>query len=1327
MKSRKTAKSVMKTAQYIAALGQTKPVEDRYQTITPREHVLQRPEMYIGSKRHELSKIWDNDGALTEMSIAPGLAKIIDELLVNAADNYHRTINTSRPTTNLDVNIDYDTGAITITNNGRCIDVAWHETAQMYCPELVFGEFQAGSNFDDSAQRITGGRNGVGATVANTLCEYFKVEVADTARGLLYVQEWHDSMSRKSAPSITPITAPGTTEYTRVTFKPLYSFFNMSTLDMAHTALFQRRVRDISACCPGLTVYLNGERISGSGFVGYVREWFGAGAAKNEDVSVGAESLVETSIRSTDGHKWEIVTGPGAISNFSFVNAICTSSGGAHIRYVKGVVVKAVVAHIKELMPSLKMQESVVRDNISIFINALISNPEFDAQTKDKLTYPSMREVNTLITIPHEYLERICENKQIIDPILDLLRRPSFVAKRPPKAVLIPKLEDAKEAGSTNSKYCSLIITEGDSAKSLAVAGLSVVGRKHFGVYPVRGKLLNVSKTTMERVDSSKLLQELQKVLGLKTNLTYQTEEEKRTLRYGSISLMCDQDHDGMHIKGLIINWIAQMWPALLEQGLLMGPMKTTTSVPPLKEEQRMPFLRQITTPLVKATAPGEADQWFFSQEKAEEFRAKNEGTDKDWTYKYYKGLGSSTSKEGREYFQMLFDKSKPLLRSFDHMDEADSVALATAFNSCVSKRRQWLTSEITQTDSAPQSISHFVETQLSSYFHYSNLRAIPCFMDGLKPSLRKVLFTCLERGIDKKETRVAQLSGAVSERTNYHHGELSLQEGIIKMAQRFVGSGNNIPLLEDVGQFGTRLAGGQDHASPRYISTKLSPLARALFRPEDDMLLERATDEGREIEPTYFVPILPLLLVNGSQGIGSGFSTNIPSYDPLVIVSYLFSTMSLAQNTDCAGNIAHVQDISQQVMDAQQSYSVLLEQLKKQHYKTALGQWRERTKVTKKAKRVPGQKKTSDAVRESQFIARYIRRLAETSPEKRTLDEKKVQLQHVVMNHRFAKANPVYPWYHGHRAPFGKRKSKGRFTIIRDTAIVTELPVGEWTDNFKSFIEDQIVKKVFRSFENNSCEATVDFRIKLAADANREPTAAAVKILEQRLQRNHQQHAVVVRPDGFTEQGAGMMFLSDPFDVVVPLYMPKRLELYKRRVDAQLEILDTQMKALQIDVRLANLVREPNVLRNLLSGKMKFSKVAEKAGVPADKTNKMSATRLLELTPAYAEKSVQRLQKRITALKASEPTDLWKQELLQFLAVYFDYFNYKLSELEERMVAVKEFNVEVRTFVYSHFNTPMTKKGSDQGSAEANAESENNNENNDDKHDDECNDENKD
>jgi DNA topoisomerase-2 len=205
--------------------------------------------------------------------------------------------------------------------------------------------------------------------------------------------------------------------------------------------------------------------------------------------------------------------------------------------------------------------------------------------------------------------------------------------------------------------------------------------------------------------------------------------------------------------------------------------------------------------------------------------------------------------------------------------------------------RKEWLSnySREAYLDTSKPEIPYeeFIDRGLIHFSIYDNERSIPNLMDGLKISLRKILYAAFKKGGLKSEIKVAQFSGYVSEHSGYHHGEASLNAAIVGMAQNFVGS-NNINLFEPNGQFGTRLKGGEDSASERYIFTQLNRLTRLIFRQEDDAVLSYIDDDGQLVEPMYYAPAIPMILVNGSKGIGTGFSTDVMPHNPLQIIAYI-------------------------------------------------------------------------------------------------------------------------------------------------------------------------------------------------------------------------------------------------------------------------------------------------------------------------------------------------------------------------------------------------------------------------------------------------------
>jgi DNA topoisomerase-2 len=431
----------------------------------------------------------------------------------------------------------------------------------------------------------------------------------------------------------------------------------------------------------------------------------------------------------------------------------------------------------------------------------------------------------------------------------------------------IPKLDDATHAGTKESSKCTLILTEGDSAKAMALSGLSQEQRKFFGVYPLKGKVLNVKDTSDAKVEHTKEIAELKKILGLTSAKKY---TDVKDLRYGSIMIMTDQDLDGSHIRGLLINLFHELWHELI-------------AIPG--------FLTYMATPIVKANK-GKESRIFYSQYEYEQWRA-GEGS-KGWKVKYYKGLGTSTRDEAKDYF------GKVNAVKFNYDDRSDE-SIELAFNKQrADDRKTWLKG-YDRTALIPSGnqlrYDQFIHNDLIHFSYYNLERSIPNMMDGLKTSQRKILYAAFKRNLTQ-EIRVAQFAGYVSEHTGYHHGEASLNETIIGMAQDFMGA-NNIPWLVPQGQFGTRIQGGKDAASPRYIHTYLQPRVRKIIREEDFEILKYRDDDGLPVEPEWYAPVLPMILINGARGIGTGYSTYIPQCDPKVIKRMLLNKLKNGTELD--------------------------------------------------------------------------------------------------------------------------------------------------------------------------------------------------------------------------------------------------------------------------------------------------------------------------------------------------------------------------------------------------------------------------------------------
>ncbi|XP_070782895.1 DNA topoisomerase 2-alpha isoform X2 [Enoplosus armatus] len=877
-------------------------VERIYQKKTQLEHILLRPDSYIGSVEPVTQQMWvyDEDVGLNcrDVTFVPGLYKIFDEILVNAADNKQRDKSMSL----IKVNIDVENNTISVWNNGKGIPVVEHKVEKVYVPALIFGQLLTSSNYDDDEKKVTGGRNGYGAKLCNIFSMKFTVETSCKESRKTFKQTWYDNMGRTGDANLRPFDGE---EYTCITFRPDLAKFKMSILDKDTVALMTRRAYDIAGASKGVRVFFNGKRLPITGFRSYVDMY-----VKDKVDEIGNTLTV---IHEIVNDRWEVclTMSEKGFQQVSFVNSIATTKGGRHIDYVADQVVGKLIEVVKKKNKAgVAVKPFQVKNHIWLFVNCLIENPTFDSQTKENMTL-QQKTFGSTCPLSDKFIKQ-ATSCGIVESIMNWVKfkaqtqlNKKCSAVKHTKIKGVPKLDDANDAGGKNSIGCTLILTEGDSAKTLAVSGLGVVGRDRYGVFPLRGKMLNVREASLKQIMENAEINNIIKILGLQYKKNYSDPESLKSLRYGKIMIMTDQDQDGSHIKGLLINFIHHNWPSLLRHN----------------------FLEEFITPIIKATHK-KTQLSFYS---IPEFNAWKESqtNHKSWKIKYYKGLGTSTSQEAKEYFSDMQKHRIPFKYSGPEDDEAITLAFS---KKKVEERKEWLTNFMINRrqrrehnlpedylyGQSTKSLSYndFVNKELVLFSNSDNERSIPCLVDGLKPGQRKVLFCCFKRN-DKREVKVAQLAGSVAEMSAYHHGEVSLMMTIVGLAQNFVGS-NNMNLLQPLGQFGTRLHGGKDSASPRYIFTMLSPLARLVFPSVDDNLLKYNYDDNQRVEPEWYMPIIPTVLVNGAEGIGTGWASKIPNYDIREIVSNIHRMLNGDEPLPMFPNYKGFKGTIEHVMDNQ-------------------------------------------------------------------------------------------------------------------------------------------------------------------------------------------------------------------------------------------------------------------------------------------------------------------------------------------------------------------------------------------------------------------------
>ena len=855
-------------------------LSSKYQKMTDLEHILKKPDTYIGSiQMTECTEYTTTmnpaEGGATSISLAtfthiPALYKLVDEGLVNMRDHVIRQAQAIKdgkpdalPVTSIEVEVDAATGTITMTNDGNGIDIAQHPEHKMWIPEMIFGHLRTSTNYaEDKKEKIVGGKNGFGFKLVLVWSTWGSVETVDHVRGLKYVQEFKANLTEICPPKITKCSSKK--PYTRISFRPDYARLGIAGLTPDMTALFAKRVYDIAAVTDrSIRVKYNGTVVPIKDFKQYI------GLYIRPEVKRVYEAPNE---------RWEYavcLTNTDEFAHVSFVNGICTSKGGKHVEYVMGQLLRKLAAYIKT-KKKVDVRPATIKEQLTLFLRCDVENPAFSSQTKDELTTTSAN-FGSACTVSDEFVEKVAK-MGVMDAACALTEvKEAKAAKKTDGAKTrtirgIPKLIDANFAGTEKSGQCTIIFCEGDSAKAGIVSGLSKEDRNTIGVYPVKGKFMNVRGEAVKRIAENTEIAEIKRILGLENGRDYTAEDVAKRLRYGKVLFMTDQDLDGSHIKGLGINLFQSEWPTL-------------THIPG--------FIGFMNTPILKARK-GAQERVFYNEGEFEAWKTAGAvgvsgGAAVDvstWNVKYYKGLGTSTGREFREYFE-----HKKIV-DFAHTGEPSDDAIDLVFNKKrADDRKQWLSTynRADHLDTSHKQVSYedFMTREMKHFSVYDNQRSIANGMDGLKISLRKILFAAFKKGGLKTEIKVAQFSGYVSEHSGYHHGEASLNGAIVGMAQNFVGS-NNINLFEPNGQFGTRLAGGKDSASERYIFTQLNAITRLIYRAEDDAVLEYLDDDGQLVEPTFYAPIVPMILVNGTKGIGTGFSTDIMCHNPLQIMDHI-------------------------------------------------------------------------------------------------------------------------------------------------------------------------------------------------------------------------------------------------------------------------------------------------------------------------------------------------------------------------------------------------------------------------------------------------------
>ena len=1205
--------------------GVVYPTADAYKQYDHRTHVYMKPDTYIGADERMTREEWlfdvqNNRMINATIDFTPGCERLYLEVLTNASDNVGRSRRAGFDPGRIDIMMNNST--ISVTNYGLPIPIEIHPTEKVYVPQMIFGSLLTSSNYE--VDRHEAGTNGIGAKAANIFSTEFMVVVHDHIRHLKYTQIWNANMTRRGEPLIEEYT--GGTSSVQVVYKMDFARFKYPVPAIAQNgemaggypaeafALFARHAVDISFTAK-TTVTFNGNEFNYANIREYARLYFGDAvdsAIVHYQWPAGTEVIkkkkgyqVARNPSITPEIELIAIDTPDEGHHVSFVNCMMTRDGGVHVNAAVKAVGDSAVQMIndnvlKKLMKQNKGKEldakekrahtitiNDVKPHISILLSAKVMNPKFTSQTKTMLHSPSPK-----IAVGEEELKAM-NRWQLIDRLYAALEAKQFasLAKTDGKLkryVRLLKGVDANFAGKAQRQQCVLYITEGRSGAGYAnkLVGLVPGGRDFIGVLPMRGKSLNVMNADRFQIEKNAEIHELKHMLGLCEGFDYLDPASFNKLRYGAIMIMADSDVDGKHIIGLILNFFHCRFPSLLARG----------------------FVMYYRTPTLRVTFNRNTLK-FYTQREYDEWKNMTPNY-QDWKHKYYKGLGTSKDAEIRDDYQ-----TPRVVTCF--YDEEAPQAMRLAFDKKMTdQRKDWLGKwrpvlGLGIDDIQMQPVSWFINHELILFSIADVQRSIPKLTDGFKESHRKILKGAHLKwkiGSKKKpynEVKVAQFNAFVAEKTNYHHGELILDDVVVGMAQDYTGS-NNLPWFTRDGNFGTRYQGGKDAAETRYTYIRPERLTAYILRKEDAPILRDVIDEGDKVEPETYYPIIPMILVNGGQGIGTGYSTFIPCHDPLDLVRWLRLKLQGVSDKDLPFPLPWYR-----------GFEGVIKVIDRRRRKR-----RNNNKVNVTI---------INNVNEDGIVTPQVHTM-ETEDDPDNTTEKLPDEENEDEPYEGSETND------GSR-PLLSMVTMGKFHMdLKGTIIITELPIGRWPHTYHKWLECLVEEKKITGFRDCSVDNRVYFEIYGFTDT---PNHRTLK-----LQRTMGMSNMVLLDDDSRPTR-----YDTAFDILEAFHS-RRLPIYQRRKNYILGHLTEEILTLNYKIRFIQAVisGEINIINRR---KATIYAALDELGIPHEIYDKsmnhhLSEDDITNLMQQIAAKEAER-----AILEQTTPEQMWLNELNEFEDIY--------------------------------------------------------------------------
>lgn len=851
--------------------------------LDEHQRVLFRPGMYIGSiktfdKKYEIYDFDAKKVVKKEIKVSNGVERFFLEVLSNAADNIIRSRQAGiKPGV---VNVEIVGKKVTIYNTGRPFVIKKYKQTDKYAPEIAFGKLGSSTNYNEALRTHVSGLNGMGVKLTNIYSSNFEVLIGDKTTKQQYHQTWTNNMFDCHKPIITPYKDHS---FVQISYELDFDRFDdnyKNGYDSDTIGLLAYHC--LNVCFTHKTqIKFNGTVFDSLDIVSHTNLIHNTDITQHKYITYAGWNKTK-SVTKLDGVSKIPPRGiidlevciydtPDHGKVTSLVNGMITRKGGVHVNVVMEKIKNRILTELNGPKANNKFKLTLrdLKQHVSVTISAFVDKPDFEAQVKEYLHYPTPE-----FKIHTSGLSSMLKwdlSERLINAIkakkYKLLSKTDGVRKK--NITGTGKAQDASRAGTKDSQKCVLYITEGLSAKGYALRLFKYMnggkGQSGFeGVMPLKGKPINamkIKKNDLEIINANKEYVMLKKMLGLKEVVDYSVVANRKKLRYGSAVILADSDVDGKHIVGLELTSFLEQFESLLEIG----------------------YVKMFRTPIIRAFK-GKRCNSFFTMGLYDQWKKKDL---KGWRIKYFKGLASSNDADiKRDAANIEKDNS---LVNLVYTNKSRK-AMETAFGRDANARKAWI-GEYNQYVGIEKiknlNIEDFIDKEMIEHSIVNNERTLPG-MDGMKECQRKIMWTALMKWKPGEYSlKTNELVNRSVNFTKYHYGPASLIKAVNAMTLDYVGT-NNMRYFFPDGVFGTRNEGGKDAGAERYTSITKMWWWPLVFKSDDHCIMNYVQEEGKQCEPKTLFPVVPLFIINGVFGIGTGYSSFIPNYNPLDVIKWI-------------------------------------------------------------------------------------------------------------------------------------------------------------------------------------------------------------------------------------------------------------------------------------------------------------------------------------------------------------------------------------------------------------------------------------------------------